>query len=50
MKKSKTLKGGKITNNKTSLLDEIKQAVMEVTVIKQGGLRGVLTKDLFNEL
>ncbi len=39
-----------LTNEKALLLEEIKDAVNELSLIKQGKLKGIPAKDLLNEL
>ncbi|MBK7958689.1 MAG: hypothetical protein IPK03_11645 [Bacteroidetes bacterium] len=39
-----------ISDEKALLMDEIKEAVQELTLIRQGKLKGISAKDLLNEL
>jgi hypothetical protein len=50
-KPSKTkLSSNSISNEKAILMEEIKDAVQELTLIRQGKLKGISAKDLLNEL
>ena len=39
-----------ISNEKAVLMEEIKEAVQELTLIRQGKLKGIAAKDLLDEL
>ena len=50
LKNFKDVKSKPLTNYKADVLEGIKEAIEEVKLIKQGKLKGISAKELFNEL
>jgi hypothetical protein len=50
LKNFKDVKAKPLTSYKAGVLEGIKEAVEEVTLIKQGKLKGIPAKELLNEL
>jgi DNA-binding protein len=50
LKNFKDVKAKPLTNYKADVLEGIKEAIEEVKLIKQGKLKGISAKELFNEL
>lgn len=50
LKNFKDVKAKPITSYKADILEGVKEAIEEVKLIKQGKLKGIPAKDLFDEL
>lgn len=50
LKNLKDVKTKPLTSYKAEVLEGIKEAIEEVSLIKQGKLKGISAKDLLNEL